>query len=56
MDQETREEFENVKDLIRSSSVGGLLLLMFFMSCSQCSRLNDIEAKVDRINQNIPTR
>lgn len=53
IDPDVQKELDDIKKLIRSEAVGGLLLLMFFMSCSQCSKLDTIESKVDSVKNKV---
>lgn len=50
-DKELKNDLEEIKRLIRATSNGGIILLLFFMSCVQCSKLDDIERKVSNIER-----
>ena len=52
IDPELKKELDHIKTLIKSNPAGGLLILMFFMSCSQCNRLERIENRVNYLYNN----
>jgi hypothetical protein len=56
VDPELQEQLDDIKNIIRSEAVGSLLVLMFFMSCSQCNKIDNLEQKINRIEHNMPQR
>lgn len=50
-DKELKNDLEEIKRLIRAASNGGMIILLFFMSCVQCSKLNNIERKINNIER-----
>lgn len=56
VDPDLQKQLDDIKKIIKAEAVGGLLLLMFFMSCTQCNKLNSIDSDVSYIKRHMAER